>query len=204
VSTRPLIGVLALQGDAVAHADILRAIDADVREVRIPRDLDGIDGLVLPGGESTTMTLGVEREGLAQPLRDLARAGVPMLGTCAGMIMLDRAHLGVLDVLCARNAFGRQLNSFEEDLEVSGIEGPPIRAVFIRAPWITDAGPGVEILATVDGHGVAARQGNLLVTAFHPEIAAEPRVHQSFLHDVRSYRERSERPAAAQRMATTP
>jgi 5'-phosphate synthase pdxT subunit len=179
-----LVGVLALQGDFEAHAKLLRALGADVREVRVPADLAGLDGLVLPGGESTTMTLGIEREGLADPLRELVRSGVPVLGTCAGMIMLDRAHLGVMDTLCARNAFGRQIRSFEEDLSIPGIEGPPVRAVFIRAPWLAEYGDAVDVLASVDGHPVAARQDNMLVISFHPEIAGEDRVHELFLRDV--------------------
>ena len=117
----PLVGVLALQGDFAAHARVLSDLGAQVREVRVPADLDGLDGLVIPGGESTTMTLGIEREGLAEPLRELVRAGTPVLGTCAGMIMLDRDHLGVMDISCARNAFGRQLRSFEADLEIEGV-----------------------------------------------------------------------------------
>src|SRR3954469_22361713 len=155
-----LVGVLALQGDFKAHGRVLSELGADVREVRTPEDLEGLDGLVIPGGESTTMTLGIEREGLAGPLRELAAAGTPVFGTCAGMIMLDRAHLGIADYTCARNAFGRQVRSFEADLEIPGIEGPPVRAVFIRAPWLEDPGPDVEVLAEVDGHVVAARQGN--------------------------------------------
>jgi 5'-phosphate synthase pdxT subunit len=155
-----------------------------VREVRVPADLAGLDGLVLPGGESTTMTLGIQREGLAEPLRELARSGVPVLGTCAGMIMLDREHLGLMDTVCARNAFGRQVRSFEADLELPGIEGGPVRAVFIRAPWLAEYGDAVEILAEVDGHPVAARQDNMLVISFHPEIAGEDRVHELFLRDV--------------------
>jgi 5'-phosphate synthase pdxT subunit len=180
-----LVGVLALQGDFQAHTRMLRQLGADVREVRTPEDLEGLDGLVLPGGESTTMSLGIAREGLADPLRELMAAGTPVLGTCAGMIMLDRAHLGVMDTLCERNAFGRQIRSFESDLEIPGIDGPPVRAVFIRAPWIAEHGDGVEILAEVDGHPVAARQGDLLVISFHPEIAGENRVHELFLRDVR-------------------
>ena len=164
---------------------MLRGLGADVREVRTPAGLEGLDGLIIPGGESTTMTLGIEREGLADPLRELVGAGTLVLGTCAGMIMLDRAHLGVMDTLCERNAFGRQIRSFEADLEIPGIEGAPVRAVFIRAPWITEHGPDVEVLAEVDGHPVAARQGDLLVIAFHPEIAGEERVHELFLRHVR-------------------
>jgi pyridoxal 5'-phosphate synthase pdxT subunit len=180
----PLVGVLALQGDFEAHGRVLRALGADVREVRTPADLDGLDGLVIPGGESTTMTLGIEREGLAEPLRALAATGTPVLGTCAGMIMLDREHLGIADYTCRRNAFGRQIRSFEADLRIPGVEGPPVRAVFIRAPWMAEHGDAVEVLASVDGHPVAARQGNLLVIAFHPEIAGETRLHELFLREV--------------------
>ena len=144
-----------------------------VREVRVPAGLEGLDGLVIPGGESTTMTLGIEREGLADPLRELVRSGTPVLGTCAGMIMLDREHLGLADYSCRRNAFGRQIHSFEADLEIPGIHGEPVRAVFIRAPWIDQHGAAVEVLAEVDGHIVAARQDNMLVISFHPEIAGE-------------------------------
>jgi 5'-phosphate synthase pdxT subunit len=181
-----LVGVLALQGDFQAHGRVLRELGAEVREVRTPADLEGLDGLVIPGGESTTMTLGIEREGLAGPLRELVAAGTPVLGTCAGMIMLDRNHLGVMDTVCARNAFGRQLHSFEADLEIAGIDGGPVRAVFIRAPWLADYGDAVEVLAEVDGHPVAARQDAMLVISFHPEIAGESRIHELFLRDVAS------------------
>jgi pyridoxal 5'-phosphate synthase pdxT subunit len=183
-----LIGVLALQGDFAAHARVLRELGADVREVRVPADLEGLDGLVIPGGESTTMTLGVEREGLAEPLRAFAASGTPVFGTCAGMIMLDRAHLGIMDIACRRNAFGRQIRSFEADLRIPGVSGPPVRAVFIRAPWVEVCGDDVEVLASVDGHPVAVRQGNLLVISFHPEIAGETRLHELFLTQVRERR----------------
>jgi pyridoxal 5'-phosphate synthase pdxT subunit len=186
-----LVGVLALQGDFLAHAAMLRELGADVREVRVPADLDGLDGLVIPGGESTTMTLGIAREGLAEPLRAVVRSGVPVLGTCAGMIMLDRAHLDLMDALCERNAFGRQVRSFEADLELPGVDGEPIRAVFIRAPWLAEHGPSVQVLAAVDGHPVAARQDNMLVISFHPEIAGEPRIHELFLRDVHAYAARA-------------
>src|SRR5918995_5480298 len=146
-----LISVLALQGDFQAHGRVLRGLGADVREVRVPADLEGIDGLVIPGGESTTMTLGIEREGLAEPLRAFAQSGAPVFGTCAGMIMLDRRHLGVMDIECRRNAFGRQIRSFEANLRIPGIAGPPVRAVFIRAPWLAEHGDAVEVLASVDG-----------------------------------------------------
>ena len=177
----PLVGVLALQGDFEAHVRLLRELGADAREVRVPADLAGLDGLVMPGGESTTMSLGITREGLADPLRELVRSGTPVFGTCAGMIMLDRDHLGLADYSCRRNAFGRQIRSFEADLRIPGVEGPPVRAVFIRAPWVSEAGDEVEILASVDGHPVAARQDNMLVIAFHPEISGETRIHERFL-----------------------
>jgi 5'-phosphate synthase pdxT subunit len=186
----PLVGVLALQGDFAAHRAVLERLGAQVREVRVPADLDGLDGLVIPGGESTTMTLGVEREGLAEPLRALAAAGTPVFGTCAGLIMLDRGHLGIMDVVAERNAFGRQVHSFEADLDLSGLIGPgdPVRAVFIRAPWIAEHGDEVEILAAVDGHPVAARQGSLLAISFHPELLGEDRIHAAFLERVRERR----------------
>jgi 5'-phosphate synthase pdxT subunit len=177
-----VVGVLALQGGFAAHAKILRDLGAQVREVRTPEDLEGLDGLVLPGGESTTMELGVEREGLAEPLREFAASGRPVLGTCAGLIMLDRDHLGVLDVRCERNAFGRQIRSFETDLD---LEGETVHAVFIRAPWVAEAGPGVEVLAEVDGHPIAVRQDNVVAVAFHPELAGETALHRALLEDVR-------------------
>jgi 5'-phosphate synthase pdxT subunit len=176
-----LVGVLALQGDFAAHAKILARLGARTREVRVPDDLEGLDALIVPGGESTVMTLGIEREGLAEPLRILAESGTPILGTCAGMIMLDRDHLGVLDIRAQRNAFGRQLRSFEADLEVAGVGGGPVHAVFIRAPWVAEHGPGVDVLAQVDGHPVAVRQGNLIAVAFHPELSGETRLHEMLL-----------------------
>ena len=181
----PVVGVLALQGDFEAHARLLRSLGAEPREVRVPAELGGLDGLIVPGGESTVMELGIEREGLAAPLRDLHAGGTPILGTCAGLIMLDRDHLGLMDVRARRNAFGRQLHSFEAELELPGIDGPPLRAVFIRAPWIAEHGPAVEILAEVDGHPVAARQGPMLVVSFHPELTGDPRLHQLFLKQLR-------------------
>jgi pyridoxal 5'-phosphate synthase pdxT subunit len=175
-----LVGVLALQGGFDAHAKILRSLGAEVREVRVPADLEGLDGLVMPGGESTTMTLGIEREGLAEPLRSFRK---PIFGTCAGLIMLDRDHLGILDIRAERNAFGRQVRSFEADLE---LDGAPLHAVFIRAPWVAEAGPGVDVLASVDGHPVAVRQGRVLAVAFHPELTQDTRLHERFLEAVRA------------------
>jgi pyridoxal 5'-phosphate synthase pdxT subunit len=180
----PLVGVLALQGDFEAHERMLQRLGASTRQVRVPGDLHGLQGLVVPGGESTTMTLGVEREGLAAPLRELAARGTPILGSCAGLIMLDRDHLAVMDLRAERNAFGRQIRSFEADVEVAGIEGGPIRAIFIRAPWIAEHGPGVEILGEVDGHAVAARQGSVLAVAFHSELGEDDRLHRLFLDSV--------------------
>jgi 5'-phosphate synthase pdxT subunit len=176
-----VVGILALQGGFQAHARIVSSLGAVPREVRVPADLEGLDALIIPGGESTVMTLGVEREGLAQPLLDLVAAGTPVLGTCAGMIMLDRDHLDVLDIRAQRNAFGRQLRSFEADVEIAGLEGGPVHAVFIRAPWVSDHGDGVEVLATVDDRPVAIRQGNVLAVAFHPELAGETRLHEMLL-----------------------
>jgi 5'-phosphate synthase pdxT subunit len=195
VRDTPLVGVLALQGGFGAHARMLRDLGAEVREVRVPADLEGLDGLVLPGGESTTMTLGIAREGLAEPLRDVVRAGTPVLGTCAGLIMLDREHLGLMDIVARRNAFGRQIRSFEEDLRFPGLDAP-VHAVFIRAPWIEEHGEDVEILASVDGHPVAAREGEVVVVAFHPEISGEHRLHAQFLERVRARMMADGRPAA--------
>ncbi len=173
-----LIGVLALQGGFAAHARMLHGLGAAVREVRVPEDLTGLDGLIIPGGESTTITLGIEREGLAEPLRAFDR---PVLGTCAGLIMLDRSHLGMMDIEARRNAFGRQVRSFEADLAIAELGDAPLRAVFIRAPWIAAHGDDVEILASVDGHAVAARQGDVVAVAFHPELGDDTRLHERFL-----------------------
>jgi 5'-phosphate synthase pdxT subunit len=175
------VGILALQGDFEAHAKVLDRLGAHGREVRVPDELEGLDALIIPGGESTVMSLGVEREGLAEPLRELAASGTPVLGTCAGMIMLDRDHLGILDVQTSRNAFGRQIRSFEAEVELAGIEGEPIRAIFIRAPWVKEYGDGVEVLARVDGHPVAVRAGDVIAVSFHPELSGETRVHDLLL-----------------------
>jgi 5'-phosphate synthase pdxT subunit len=187
VTPAPLVGVLALQGGFAAHGRVLRSLGAEVREVRTPRDLEGLDGLVMPGGESTTMTLGIEREGLAEPLRAFSK---PIFGTCAGLIMLDREHLGLMDIVAERNAFGRQLHSFEEDLSFPDLipPGPPVRAVFIRAPWVVSHGREVDVLASVDGHPVAVQQGRLLAISFHPELGDDDRLHRAFLEQVRAAR----------------
>jgi 5'-phosphate synthase pdxT subunit len=180
-----VVGVLAIQGDFEAHAGVLVRLGAEPRIVRTPADLEGLDALVIPGGESTTMTLGIEREGLAGPLRDLVASGIPTLGTCAGLIMLDRDHLDVLDVSARRNAFGRQVKSFEANIELNGVEGGPLRAVFIRAPWIEEWGEDVEVLAEIEGHPVAVRQGNMLAVAFHPELTDDERIHAWLVERVR-------------------
>jgi pyridoxal 5'-phosphate synthase pdxT subunit len=184
-----LIGVLALQGGFEAHERMLHGLGAETRQVRVPGDLEGIDALVVPGGESTTMTLGVEREGLAEPLRAFAATGAPVLGSCAGLIMLDRDHLGLMDMRAERNAFGRQIRSFEADVDVRGLEGGPIHGIFIRAPWIDEHGPAVEILGEVDGHAVAAREGNMLAVAFHAELGEDDRLHRLFLELVGAHAE---------------
>jgi 5'-phosphate synthase pdxT subunit len=173
----PVVGILALQGDFEAHAKLVRELGAEPREVRVAAELEGLDALIIPGGESTTMTLGIEREQLAGPLRELIRTGLPVLGTCAGMIVLDRDHLGLLDIRAERNAFGRQLRSFEAQLVVDGLDGEPLNGVFIRAPWVAEIGERVEVLAVLDGHPVAVRDGNVVAVAFHPEIAGDTRLH---------------------------
>jgi 5'-phosphate synthase pdxT subunit len=177
----PLIGVLALQGGFQAHERMLGELGAVTRQVRVLDDLEGLDGLVLPGGESTTMTLGIAREGLAEPLIRLAASGTPILGSCAGLIMLDRDHLALMDIRAERNAFGRQIRSFEADIELRGLSGGPIRGIFIRAPWIAEHGPDVEILGELDGHPVAARQGTTLAVSFHSELGEDDRLHRLFL-----------------------
>ena len=178
---KPLrIGVLALQGNFREHAAMLRRLGAEVVEVRKPEELAGLDGLVIPGGESTTFTHLMHLYGLDEAIRGFEG---PVFGTCAGMIVLDRDHLGLVDVGVRRNAFGRQPASFETDLELQG-EARPLRAVFIRAPWIEDAGPDVEVLAEVDGHPVLARQGRFLVASFHPELTDDTRLHKRFLEEV--------------------
>ena len=170
-SPRLKIGVLAIQGDFEAHRRMLESLGAEASEVRVPAGLEGLDGLVIPGGESTTISMGIEREGLDEAIRAQHDAGMPILGSCAGMIVCDRDHLGVADYLCRRNAFGRQLQSFEE----------PLRAVFIRAPWVEDAGPGVEVLAEVRGHPVAVRDHDVLAVAFHAELTDDSRLHAAFM-----------------------
>jgi len=179
---KPLrIGVLAVQGNFREHADVLRRLGAEPVEVRLPEQLDGLDGLIIPGGESTAIARLMGLYDLDDAVREFDG---PIFGTCAGMIILDRDHLDVGDWRTERNAFGRQVHSFETDLDI-GDGDEPLRAVFIRAPWLEDPGPDVEVLAEVDGHVVLAREGRLLVAAFHPELTDDTRVHEQFLNIVR-------------------
>ena len=160
---------------------MLESLGAEATGVRTPEQLEDLDGLVVPGGESTTISMGMERDGLDKAVRAHAESGRPILGSCAGMIVCDRDHLGLADYTCRRNAFGRQLHSFEEDLVIEGLGEEPLRAVFIRAPWVEDGGPGVEVLAEVGGHPVAVRDRNILAVAFHPELTDDSRVHALFM-----------------------
>ncbi len=185
------IGVLASQGDFGAHARVLESLGALAVEVRTPAQLSDLDGLVIPGGESTTIVKAMERDGLEEPIRSHARAGLPVLGTCAGMIVCDREHLGLVDARTRRNAFGRQIASFEAELEMSGIGPEPIKAVFIRAPWVEEHGPGVEVLASLEGHPVAVRQDSVLLCAFHPELTDDSRVHALLMAMATSSQERA-------------
>lgn len=201
-SAQPLVGVLALQGDVREHLTALRAAGARAQPVRRPAELAEVDGLVLPGGESTTMSRLLETFDLLEPLRVRLADGMPAYGSCAGMILLakevrdgrpDQHQLGVLDVVVRRNAFGRQVDSFEEDLDIRDVPGGPVHAVFIRAPWVESAADHVEVLATVPqspsagiaaGKIVAVRQGRVLATAFHPELTGDGRVHELFVRMV--------------------
>ena len=185
MENRLRIGVLAVQGNFREHAAVLRRLGADAVDVRLPEQLEGLDGLIIPGGESTAIGRLMRLYGLDEAVR--AFAG-PIFGTCAGMILLDRDHLGLGDYRTNRNAFGRQVHSFEADLDV-GDGDEPLRAIFIRAPWLEDPGPDVQVLAEVDGHPVLAREGRLLVAAFHPELTDDTRVHERFLNIVREARE---------------
>jgi 5'-phosphate synthase pdxT subunit len=173
--------VLAIQGDFEAHGRALAALGCEPVEVRRAQELESLDALVLPGGESTTISKGLEAYGLIDSLVRFARSGRPLLGTCAGLIVLDRNHLGLIDLEARRNAFGRQVRSFEIDLSIRGLGEEPLRAVFIRAPWIEHWGGGVDVLAELDGHPVVAREHNILVAAFHPELTDDLRLHALFL-----------------------
>ena len=191
------VGVLAIQGDFRAHRLTLESLGARTSEVRTPEQLDGLDGLVIPGGESTTIAKGMERDGLDEAVRAFAASGGPILGSCAGMIVCDRDHLGIGDYVCRRNAFVRQLQSFEQDLRVQGLGEEPVRAVFIRAPWVEEAGDSVEVLAQYDGHPVAIRDGRLLAVAFHAELTEDERIHAMFMAMASSSTANKEVPADA-------
>jgi pyridoxal 5'-phosphate synthase pdxT subunit len=190
----PRIGILALQGDVREHATALREVGADPVEVRLPRDLVGLDGLILPGGESTTMRKLIDRYGLREPIVALAHGGAALYGTCAGMILLadriadgDEPVLKLLDVTVERNAYGRQLDSFEADLEIPSLGDEPLHGVFIRAPVVSEVGPEVEVLARdADGRPIAVRQGRVLATAFHPELTPDRRLHRLLLELIAS------------------
>jgi len=184
------VGVLASQGDFAAHLEMLRALDAETVEARTAADIERLDALVIPGGESTTITKAIARDALAPAIRAHVEASRPLLGTCAGMIVCDREHLGLVDALARRNAFGRQLASFEADLEVRGLGPDPLRAVFIRAPWIEEHGPGVEVLASIYDHPVAIRQGPVVLAAFHPELTDDSRLHALLMAMATTARER--------------
>ena len=160
---------------------MLESLGSAASEVRTPEQLAGLDGLVIPGGESTTISMGMEREGLDKAIASFHESGGPILGSCAGMIVCDREHLGLADYVCRRNAFGRQLQSFEQDLRIEGLGEEPLRAVFIRAPWVEEHGPEVEVLAEVNGHPVAVRDGKVLAVAFHMELTDDSRVHAAFM-----------------------
>jgi 5'-phosphate synthase pdxT subunit len=198
-TSRPVIGVLAMQGDFAEHASALRAAGAEPREVRLPADLDGVDGLIIPGGESTTIGKLLREWRLIEPLRDAIAHGLPVWGTCAGAILLankvrdalpGQPLLDVMDIAVRRNAFGRQVQSFEAPLVVPALGSAPFPAVFIRAPKIEAAGPDVEVLATLDdGTIVAARQDHLLATSFHPELTPDPRFHRLFVEMARARQE---------------
>jgi 5'-phosphate synthase pdxT subunit len=193
---QPVVGVLALQGDVVEHLRALRSTGAQPATVRRPEELDRVDGLIIPGGESTTIWKLIDIFGLAEQLRKLISGGLPVFGSCAGLIMLaDRLPdpasgqqtLGGIDMTVRRNAFGRQVDSFERDLSIAGLAGPPYRAVFIRAPWVEDVGPDVEVLARDPDTSkiVAVRQGRALATSFHPELTRDWRIHEMFVGIVR-------------------
>ncbi|OII68855.1 pyridoxal 5'-phosphate synthase glutaminase subunit PdxT [Streptomyces sp. CC77] len=195
MSTTPVIGVLALQGDVREHLIALAAADAVARPVRRPEELAQVDGLVIPGGESTTISKLADLFGMAAPLRERIAAGMPVYGTCAGLIMLadkildprsGQETFGGIDMIVRRNAFGRQNESFEAGVDVAGVEGGPVEGVFIRAPWVESVGAAAEVVAEYDGHIVAVRQGNALATSFHPELTGDHRVHALFVDMVRA------------------
>lgn len=193
MATDARVGILALQGDVVEHAAALQRAGAIPSEVKTPADLANVDALVIPGGESTTVMKLLERAGLAEPIVQRVRAGMPAWGTCMGMIVaarevsgLDQPSLDLIDISVRRNAFGRQNDSAEVELQIDALGSKPFPAIFIRAPWIERCGPAVELLAERDGHGVMVRQGNVLATSFHPELTSDTRVHRYFLDIVDS------------------
>jgi 5'-phosphate synthase pdxT subunit len=192
VTSKPklTVGVLAVQGAVREHLEALRRLGVEGRPVRTPEEIAACDALILPGGESTTIGKLMARFGLLEPVRELAASGKPLLGTCAGAILMgktvnapaaDQPSLGVMDIAVTRNAFGRQIDSFETDLDVKGIAGGPVRAVFIRAPIIQSASDSVDVLATHEGRIVAARQRRMLALSFHPELTSDSRIHEYFL-----------------------
>ncbi|MHB9130915.1 MAG: pyridoxal 5'-phosphate synthase glutaminase subunit PdxT [Armatimonadota bacterium] len=191
-----VIGVLALQGDVREHIEAVRRAGGEAVPVKTREEIERVDGLIIPGGESTTVGKLLDRFGLMDQVRRLPEEDKPIFGTCTGMILLakeieasNQPHIGIMNVTIRRNAFGRQVDSFEEDLPVQGIEGGPVRAVFIRAPYITELKPGVEVLAEFDGHPVMVREGNILAAAFHPELTTDPRVHRMFIDMVEKAKE---------------
>jgi 5'-phosphate synthase pdxT subunit len=191
-----LIGVLAIQGGFEAHAQMLRQLGAEATEVRTSEDLLDLDGLVIPGGESTTIEMGIESAELKPAIHAHHDSGRPVFGTCAGMIVCDDEHLGLIDATARRNAFGRQLQSFEADLEVEGIGSEPLRAVFIRAPWVDRIGAGVDVLASYEGHPVVIREESVLACAFHPELTDDSRIHALFMAMATSRRDQRAREEA--------
>ena len=188
----PKVGVLAIQGDFLEHGQMLARIGVDAQEIRLPHQLDGVDGLIIPGGESTTIVQLIDIYSFRPVLNDWGATGMPVWGTCAGMIAIAERltderpdPLRLMDIEVSRNAFGRQVDSFETDLTIEQIEGPPFRAVFIRAPVVQSVGDGVTVLASLeDGHPVAVRQGRMLATAFHPELTNDSRIHELFVRIV--------------------
>ncbi len=192
MATRPTVGVLALQGDVAEHRAALERVGARAVTVKNPSDLSGVEALIIPGGESTTVVKLLERAHLARPIVERVQSGMPLWGTCMGMIVaarevadLDQPTLNLLDITVRRNAFGRQNDSAEVELAIPALGDAPFHAIFIRAPWIERCGPGVELLAERDGHGVMVRERNVLATSFHPELGSDPRVHRYFLEMVR-------------------
>jgi len=177
---KPRIGVLAVQGGFQRHVEHLAEAGADPVEIRLPRDMEALDGLILPGGESTTIVMGIEAAGLEESIRSHHASGRPVLGTCAGMIVAGREHLGLIDITTKRNAFGRQLASFEDDIPLGEIVDGTIRAVFIRAPWVESVGDGVQVLSELRDHPVAVREGNVTAISFHPELTPDNRIHSWF------------------------